>query len=202
VTGELALQASPGRLVPPLEIRGSGGWVTGYVVPVMSGELDGWVEVGGERISFDNGTGYHDHNWGFWEGVSWRWGQVQHDDLSLLYGRVFAPPEAADPERMPGFVGVLGPDGPIAYAQDVRITETDDEDGNPARVAISARGPAMDLTMRFDVESIVTNRTEGGPWASGMDFLQMRGTYTVEGVANRRRISFTAPGAAETFRGE
>jgi hypothetical protein len=35
-----------------------------------------------------------------------------------------------------------------------------------------------------------------------MDFLQMRGTYTVEGVANRRRISFTAPGAAETFRGE
>jgi hypothetical protein len=201
VTGELSLRASPGRLVPPLEIRGSGGWVTGYVVPVMSGQLDGWLEVDGERVSFDGGTGYHDHNWGFWEGVSWRWGQVQHEDLSLLYGRVFAPPDAADPERMPGFVGVLGPDGPIAYAQDVRITETDDEEGNPVRVEISARGPAMDLTLHFDVESIVTNRTVGGPWASGIDFLQMRGTYTVEGVANRRRISFTAPGAAETFRG-
>ena len=201
VVGEFALQASPGRLVPPLEIRGSGGWVTGYVVPVMSGRLDGWVEVDGDRVSFDRGTGYHDHNWGFWEGVSWRWGQVQHEELSLLYGRVFAPPDAADPERMPGFVGVLGPDGPIAYAQDVRITETDDAEGRPERVEISARGPAMDLTMRFDVESIVTNRTEGGPWARGIDFLQMRGIYTVSGVANRRRIEFTAPGAAETFRG-
>ena len=49
--------------------------------------------------SLAGGTGYHDHNWGFWQGVSWQWGQVQHGDLSLLYGRVFPPREAADPER-------------------------------------------------------------------------------------------------------
>ena len=37
VRGDLTLQASPGRLMPPLEITGSRGWVTGYVVPVMAG---------------------------------------------------------------------------------------------------------------------------------------------------------------------
>jgi hypothetical protein len=36
VTGDMTLDASAGRLVPPLEIKGVRGWVTGYVVPVMS----------------------------------------------------------------------------------------------------------------------------------------------------------------------
>ena len=31
--------ASPGRSLPPFEMRGAGGWVSGYVVPVMSGAL-------------------------------------------------------------------------------------------------------------------------------------------------------------------
>ena len=50
-------------------MRGAGGWVSGYIVPVMSGELDGAITVGGETIDLAGGTGYHDHNWGFWEGV-------------------------------------------------------------------------------------------------------------------------------------
>ena len=201
VRADLTLEASPGRLVPPLEIAGSQGWVTGYVVPVMSGHLNGSLDVNGDLVSLDNGTGYHDHNWGFWEGVSWQWGQVQHDDLSLLYGRVFPPADAADPERLPGFVGVLGPDGPIAYARDVRIAETNNLAGRPERIDIRARGPALDLTVRFDAESAVTTRTTGGPWADGIDFLQLRGRYTVTGRAGSRAIDFTATGAAETFRG-
>ena len=44
----------------------------------MSGALDGTIAVAGRATcrSLD-GTGYHDHNWGFWKGVSWQWGQVQ-----------------------------------------------------------------------------------------------------------------------------
>ena len=39
--GTCPLEASAGRLVPPIEIGGAHGWRTGYVVPVMSGQLDG-----------------------------------------------------------------------------------------------------------------------------------------------------------------
>ena len=199
--GDLTLQASPGRLVPPLEITGARGWRTGYVVPVMSGRLDGSITAGTATVSLNGGSGYHDHNWGFWKGVSWQWGQVQHKELSFLYGRVFAPRDAADPDRIPGFVGVLGPDGPLGYGTNVRIEETDDATGRPKTISIRARGTAMDMTLRFDVASAVTNRMSQGPLGNNVDFLQLRGQYTVSGRAGGRTFDFTAPGAAETFRG-
>jgi hypothetical protein len=222
--GDLTLQASAGRLVPPLEISGVRGWRTGYVVPVMSGRLDGAIEIaaaGGprrstapaaardqtdgvgtaSRVTFDGGTGYHDHNWGFWEGVSWQWGQVQHEDLSFLYGRVFPPADAADPERLPGFAGVLGRDGPLGYTTNVTIDEVNDANGRPTSIELRARGTSLDLRLRFDVGSVVTTRMSQGPLGNDVDFLQMRGEYTVRGTAAGRTIDFTAPGAAETFRG-
>jgi hypothetical protein len=202
VRGDLTIDASPGRLVPPLELTGARGWRSGYVVPVMSGQLGGSLTVGSERIDFTGGAGYHDHNWGFWERVSWQWGQVQHDDLSVLYGRVFPPPEAADPARIPGFIGVLGPDGPLGYATNVTITETDTERGEPARVVIRGRGTALNVEVRFDVESMVATRAgDSSTLASGLDFLQMRGQYVVTGQIGERTLSFSAPGSAETFRG-
>ena len=201
VRGNLTLAASPGKLVPPIEISGAGGWRTGYVVPVMNGALNGTLDVDGTTVSLQGGTGYHDHNWGFWEGVSWQWGQVQQGDVSLLYGRVFAPPEAADPDRIPGFVGVLGPEGPLGYATDVRIAEQNDSTGRPTSISITGRGPSLDVTARFTVDSAVTTRSAQGPLANQVDFLQLRGQYTVSGTAGTRQIQFTAPGAAETFRG-
>jgi hypothetical protein len=200
--GDLSLEATAGRLVPPIEITGAKGWRTGYVVPVMSGTLDGAIDIDGVRVSLDGGRGYHDHNWGFWQGVSWQWGQAQQGDLSVIYGRVFPPPEAADPETIPGFVGVLGPDGPLGYSTNVRIVEENDERGRPRRITVRARGSALDLDLRFDVSSAITTRMEQGPLANGIDFLQMRGDYTVSGRAGAREITFTAAGAAETFRGK
>ena len=199
--GDLSLEATAGRLVPPIEITGARGWRTGYVVPVMSGRLDGALDVDGARVSFDNGRGYHDHNWGFWQGVSWQWGQAQQGDLSVIYGRVFPPPDAADPDTIPGFVGVLGPDGPLGYSTDVRITEENDARGQPRVITVRARGSALDLDLRFDVASAVTTHMAQGPLANGIDFLQLRGQYTVSGRTGSREIKFTAPGAAETFRG-
>ena len=199
--GDLTVQASAGRLVPPAEITGARGWRTGYVVPVMSGPLDGALTVAGEPVSLAGGTGYHDHNWGFWKGVTWQWGQAQHEDVSLIYGRIFPPPEAADPERLPGFIGVLGPDGPLGYATDVRITETNDDKGQPRSIAIRARGASLTLDLRFDVASTVRTRKTEGPLFTGENFLQMRGQYTVSGSVGDRAISFSTPGSAETFRG-
>src|SRR4030095_2789043 len=101
--GDIVIEAVPGRSLAPVVIRGAGGWVSGYTVPVMSGMLSGSLVVDGHQVAL-NGSGYHDHNWGFWQGVSWRWGQVQHEGLSYVYGRVIPPPDAADPARLPGFL--------------------------------------------------------------------------------------------------
>jgi hypothetical protein len=211
--GDLTLQAAPGRLIPPIEISGARGWRTGYVVPVMSGALDGALGIDGTRVDLAGGSGYHDHNWGFWEGVSWQWGQVQHEDLSIIYGRVFPPPHAADPDRLPLFVGVIGSDGPLGYANSLRslqedgetvtITETDNARGEPQSVTVTARSGLLDLRLTFEVESRVI--TEGTPGTGGqrgnLDFIQMRGRYTVSGRAAGRALDFSAPGSAETFRG-
>lgn len=205
ITGDLTIEATPGRMVPPVEILGARGWRTGYVVPVMSGEMSGTLKPGTPDVIVLKGTGYHDHNWGFWKGVSWQWGQVQVDTgtpkaLSLLYGRVFPPPDAADPERVPGLVGVLGPDGPLAYATDVDITETNGPDGRPRAIDIRAEGSAMDVTIRFEVIAVESSRMNTGPLTNGLDFLQLQGRYTVRGRAGDRTLNFTAPGSAETFR--
>jgi hypothetical protein len=201
VTGDITIDASPGRLVPPFEIHGARGWLTGYVVPVMSGPLSGSLYANGVDVPLAGGVGYHDHNWGFWRGVSWQWGQVQHEDVSFIYGRVFPPRDAADPERFPGFVGALGPDGPLGYATNVTIDGVSDESGRPQRVAVRARGTSIDLSLQFVVGSAVTTHMAQGPLANGVDFLQLRGTYSVAGRAGGRDVNFTAPGAAETFRG-
>lgn len=197
--GRVSIEASPGRLLPPGEIGGAHGWRTGYVVPVMSGRLEGTLDVAGERVTFDGGDGYHDHNWGFWRGVSWQWGQAQQGDLSLLYGRVFPPRDAADPERLRGFLGALGPDGLIGYATNVTIDESNDPEGRPRVITVKGRSGLLDAQLRFDVGSSVTTRLEGA-LSNGLNFLQMRGQYTVSGKAGDRDISFTAPGSAETFR--
>ena len=169
VLGNFTIEASAGRLLPPLEIAGAQGWRSGYVVPVMSGSLNGAFIVDGKRISLDGGRGYHDHNWGFWQGVSWQWGQVQQGDLSLIYGRVLPPREAADPDRIPGFVGLLGPDGPLGYATNVVITETNDEKGQPHTISIRGVSQAIDLHARFDVESFVITRRANPPGASNRE---------------------------------
>lgn len=197
-TGELIVEAIPGRSLTPIELHGAGGWVSGYTVPVMSGPLSGAIVVDGQRIELA-GTGYHDHNWGFWEGVSWRWGQVQHEGLSYLYGRVIPPTDAADPEQLPGFLVALGPEGPVGYTTRVSIEETDDPaTGRPTRIVVTGRGRDVDLTMDIAVESAII--TPGGALAAGPDFLQLRAQYHVTGQAGGETVDFRAPGAAETFR--
>ena len=201
VFGELTLDAAPGRSLPPAEIHGARGWVSGYVVPVLSGTFHGTLHVDGQDVSVEGAAGYHDHNWGFWEGVRWQWGQVAGGDLSIVYGRVFPPASVADANRIPGFLGVLGPDGPIAFSADVSIRE-DDERGKPHTIAVHASGRQLDITLQLDVsESTRTqmSMTRGGG-TDPMGFLQLGGVYTVSGRAAGRDVNFSARGSAETFR--
>ena len=174
--------------------------MSGYTVPVMSGAFSGTLRVGGEEVRVDGMAGYHDHNWGFWEGVRWQWGQVGSGDLSIVYGRVFPPPDVADPGRMPGFLGVIGPQGPIAFSTDVSIREDDDR-GAPRVVTVEARNRQMQLTLRLDVHESVRSSMGLTRGASGtMTFVQLGGEYHVTGRAAGRDVNFTARGSAETFR--
>ena len=201
IEGEIILEASPGRSLPPAAIHGARGWVSGYVVPVLSGTFRGTLRVDGEDVPVDGASGYHDHNWGFWEGVRWQWGQVAGGDISIVYGRVFPPATVADPDRIPGFLALLGPDGPIAFSTDVSIQETDDH-GTPRTIAVRARGRQLNLELTLDVsESVRTQMAmTRTPGASAMGFLQLGGVYRVTGRAAERDIRFTARGSAETFR--
>jgi hypothetical protein len=168
-------------------------------VPVLSGPIRGTLD--GDPIDM---VGYHDHNWGFWEGVRWQWGQVAHDDVSFVYGRVFPPAAVADPARVPGFLGVLGPDGVLGVATQVSIVERNHSEGErdePREVEITARGADVDVRLRFAVDQTIRTafgltRSAGGP----ATFLQLAGSYQVTGRAGERTFDFTSRGSAETFR--
>jgi hypothetical protein len=152
-------------------------------------------------IRLDGGTGYHDHNWGFWKGVSWQWGQVAGDGLSIVYGRVRPPAAVADPARVPGFLAILGPAGPLGFSADVTIAETDDPRlGRPRRIVIDARGASLALRMELDVESAVRTPWIRGSGPDATSLIQMRAAYRVEGRVAERPVSFSAAGSAETFR--
>ena len=202
VRGRIVIEGIPGRSLPPITIHGARGWRSGYVIPVMSGRLDAVLSVDGERIVLESETAYHDHNWGHWEDVSWRWGHVQSGGLSFVYGRVFPPADAADADRMTGFLAAYGPNGPLGYSTSVSIEETDEgEAGGPQRIRVRGRSESLELTMEIEVRNAITTRVARDTVGSARDFFQLRAMYRVTGHAGGESIDFTAPGAAETFRG-
>jgi hypothetical protein len=132
-----------------------------------------------------------------------------------VYGRIYPPADAADAERIPGFLAALGPDGPLGYATNISIQETNDPaTGKPRSIVVAGRSATLDLTMELAIEDAIVTQTGGGlfgggPHArqpqvgpSGTDFLQLRARYRVRGNAGDRSIDFTAAGTAETFRGQ
>ena len=134
--------------------------------------------------------------------MRWQWGQVAHGDVSIIYGRVFPPADVADPERIPGFLGVLGPQGPLGFSTTVSIEDEHGLGGRPDRVLVHARGRALDLRLTLAADrSVRTAMSMMQPGAGpALDFLQLAGEYTVSGKVGGRTLDFTARGAAETFR--
>jgi hypothetical protein len=156
------------------------------------------LQIGRDRVAFDNAVGYHDHNWGFWKGVRWQWGQVAQGEVSVVYGRVFPPADVADPARIPGFLAVLGRDGPTAFSSNVTI----DESRDGGHIDVRARGTALELSLIFDASETVrtamalTAPSRGSP----MSFLQLGGVYHVSGILAGMGDRLQREGSAETFR--
>jgi hypothetical protein len=129
---------------------------------------------------------------------------VAHDDLSILYGRVFPPADVADPDRIPGFLGVLSSNGVVGFSSTVSIGENggSPDDGQPKRIHVHGMSLTMDLDLDFAVERSVRTRMALMAPASGAptNFLQFGGEYRVKGNVGGRVLDFSARGAAETFR--
>ena len=82
------------------------------------------------------------------------------------------------------------------------IEETDaTATGQPRRIVVRGQSRSLNLTMELDIEDVLVSRMDSGLFASALDFYQLRATYHVVGHAGDRSVDFTAPGAAETFRG-
>src|SRR3954452_19101295 len=85
------------------------------------------------------------------------------------------PADAADPDRIPGFLAALGPDGPVGYASDVTIEETNDPATNrPRRIVVRGRGDALALTLDMAIEQETSTTMRDGLFGAGLDFLQLR----------------------------
>ncbi len=199
VSGRLTLDPSPGRSLPPVVLRGARGWLSGYVVPVLSGQLNGSLKIGTDIVPLDGAEGYHDHNWGFWRDVRWQWGQVSADGLSFIYGRVFPPADVAASDRIPGLLGVLDEHGVVGVATNVSIVEQrpDGDSAAPSSIEITARSSALDVRLSFAADRTV--RRPVSVTGGRADFLQLGGTYHVHGRVAGRTIDGSARGAAETF---
>jgi hypothetical protein len=201
--GDLELDAASAGSLPPMTLRGSGGWVSGYVVPVLWAPISGRLVTDEGVVRFDGAAGYHDHNWGFWEGVTWQWGQVAHEEISLVFGRIRPPADAADPDRVPAFLIVTGPDGPLGYSAAVRISEIAEPGAeHPGGFEIAAAGPRLSIRIQADVEQVTRTPFRTGDDERAMTFLQFRSRYRVVGEVADREIEFEALGSAETFTGE
>jgi hypothetical protein len=91
----------------------------------------------------------------------------------------------------------------VGYATNVSLDETNDPaTGRPRRIVVTGRSASLDVKMELTVESSVVTKTGTGLFGGGLDFLQLRASYTVRGRAGGRSIDFTAAGSAETFRGQ
>ena len=76
----------------------------------------------------------------------------------------------------------LGPDGPVGYAADVTIEETDDPATNrPRRIVVRGRGDSLALTMDMAIEQETSTAMREGLFGAGLDFLQLRARYLVSG---------------------
>ena len=200
------IRAIPGRSLPPFSLRGAAGWVSGYTVPVMAAELDGEIRLTGrkaETIALRGGSGVSRSQLGILGGRVVAVGSGPDGQFVVRVRPAFPPRDAVDRGRLPGFLIALGADGPVGYATNVTIEETNDPvTHRPQRMVIRGEGQSVHVTLDLAINQTTATRMRAGGFGGGLDFLQLRGHYRVTGRAGERDIDATAPGSAETFRGE
>lgn len=192
------------RYFPPVELRHE-DFVSGYVVPGLRATGSGTICVGGDCLEVDQAAAYHDHNWGVWRAVTWEWGAGRGEKLDLLYGGVTRAGEGGtDGTTNPFFLAVVDS---LGMRQALRFSSIEPrgeipvpgEPGvmAPRQLVLTARRRDDWARLEIDVQSVQATRTG----TAGLErfFLQMRGTFSLQGVLGGEAISDRGAGFFETY---
>ncbi len=209
VTLHLTLSPDPNRYFPSVDLR-EGEHRSGYVVPMLSGVATGRICVNDRCTAVRGAPAYHDHNWGVWRNVTWDWGAARGRRFNLLYGAVYAPDDSlrtgdsGTPRIFVALVDSLGV-RQILRAREVRYQRPPSAPGNAhlrPPTGFSFIAARDDDTLR--VTARIADVQSTGVTAAGMgrSFLQMRGSFELEGKIGGAVVTDAGTGFFETYLGE
>ncbi|MEO8637208.1 MAG: hypothetical protein ABI587_18180 [Gemmatimonadales bacterium] len=201
----LTVHPERNRFFPPVSLH-EGAYPSGYVVPMLSGTATGTICVAGHCRTLANVPAYHDHNWGVWRGVSWDWGTVRGKHFNLLYGAVYAPADtlayagSGSPRLLVALVDSLGVRQILRATAVTYEGELSRRQGGgpnvPARFHFVASRDAD--TVRIETEIVDAQATDRTA-SREKSFLQMRGSFHLEGVIAGVRVADDGTGFFETY---
>ena len=194
------LHPSPNRYFPAAELRAD-PFVSGYVVPALSGSVNGRFCAHGQCRSVTGAPGYHDHNWGVWRAVTWEWGVAHGAGLDVLYGGVRTADTAAG-----GAPFVLAAADSLGIRQVLRFHDVSYRGSRPAAGG-GVSGPAdfslsasrESDTVRLEVAVEDAQATASAAADFHRYFLQMRGRFRLTGRLTGAAVSDSGKGFFETY---
>jgi hypothetical protein len=205
-TLDLTVTPEHNRYFPPVDLR-EGEYLSGYVVPALSGAASGRVCIGRRCTTLDAAPAYHDHNWGVWRNVTWDWGAARGKSFNLLYGGVYAPDDSAALRNTGTAKLLVALVDSLGVRQILRAGEVTYAGVHPRSARYGVQAPAsfsFVATREADTVRVTaqiadfqaTTRTSAG---MGVNFLQMRGAFQMEGKVGGVTVKDAGTGFFETY---
>jgi hypothetical protein len=193
VTGRLKFYPAPGLYLPPTYLARSEGFESGYVIPAIRGRYEGFIQIGSKKLSFDNLSGYHDHNWGIWQSIHWNWGHVFSDQYSIFFGEIYLSGKTKGL-----FAGVYDHQGFLTVLRPETITFSDYKEQAdyrvPMHLSFSGRKNFSAIQLDGQARSFIATRTKDNTY-----FIQYKMDYTITLDVDEKHQNFSATGNAETY---
>jgi hypothetical protein len=194
------------RYFPPVELR-EASFVSGYVVPALSGSASGKVCISGNCRDFAGVQAYHDHNWGVWRDVAWEWGSGTGRRLNLLYGGVYDSSSMSSDNSRPSAPFFFALVDSLGVKQVLRFNRVNYEGKQRAAGVLGVTAPksftliaARDHdTVRLSVQVEDALSSEMAARQFRRIFLQMRGRFTLAGRVTGEEVADTGLGFFETY---
>lgn len=203
---ELSVTPDRDRYFPAVDLR-EGEYRSGYVVPALSGVANGTVRVGRRCLRLAGAPAYHDHNWGVWRDVTWDWGAGRGRSFNLLYGGVYAPGDTGAFRTTAGSRLLVALVDSLGVRQIFRAREVRYQGTHPLSARYGVKAPASfsflasrdEDTVRVTARIADFQATARTPAAAGRSFLQMRGSFALEGTVGGMAVKDEGSGFFETY---